>query len=111
MIWLLISISSGPGDGSYLKPKICYLNIKDKMSAIEGSITSGNQTFWGQEENHAWQRQNAENTWNNYSLFQRIGWWFVSTCLVRVRQPKYGAWPNLIGTPGVIPGTRVPFNL
>jgi hypothetical protein len=69
----------------------------------------GRRTFYSQEEYHAHQRQQSEAMWNRWTQSERIRWWIFRMIFGYNRTPVYGAFHSLIGIPGWIPGTRIPF--
>ena len=65
--------------------------------------------FYGEGDYQRFQIQEAEETWNRWTSAERLLWWLTTVCCSSTRQPVFGPWPSLIGRPGLIPGTRIPF--
>lgn len=90
---------------------MCYImsSQPELLSNITVHSSEGSRSFYSESEYHAYQRQESVNMWNSWTTSERVRWWLSAMLWGYPRQPTYGAWYYLIGTPGWIPGTRVSF--
>lgn len=67
------------------------------------------RSFYSEAEYRAYQKQEAEETWNGMTDSEKLCWWVTKMIFGYSRTPVYGMYSSLIGIPGWKPGTRIPY--